>query len=89
MADCAANHPPAYVSRGRLPTELDCSESHVDELVKRGVLPKPVRLSNGCVRWCWKSVVTAVDSLNVTTAAESDPYLTGAKNVAELPARDR
>ena len=89
MPDGTSNHPPAYVSRSTLATELDCAESTVDELVKRGVLPKPVRLSTGCVRWCWNSVVAALDLLNVTTVAESDPYLTGAKNVAELSTRDR
>ena len=41
---------------------MDCAESTVDEMVKRGVLPKPLRLSSGCVRWCWNDVVIALKS---------------------------
>jgi predicted DNA-binding transcriptional regulator AlpA len=71
--------PPSYVSRATLATELDCAPSTVDEMVKRGVLPKPLRLSTGCVRWCWEDVEAALCSLkNVTGSGESsDPYMKG------------
>ena len=84
------DRPPAYVSRDTLARELDCAESTVDEMVKRGVLPKPLRLSSGCVRWCWNDVVMALVSLNAgASEAENDPYLSGVKNVTEIAARGR
>ena len=84
------HHPPAYVSRSTLAHELDCAESTVDELVKRGILPKPLRLSNGCVRWCWNDVVMALGSLKAgAIATENDPYLSGVKNVTEIETRGR
>ncbi len=84
------DRPPAYVSRNTLAHELDCAESTVDEMVKRGVLPKPLRLSNGCVRWCWNDVVMALGSLKAgASEAENDPYLSGVKNVTEIAARGR
>jgi predicted DNA-binding transcriptional regulator AlpA len=80
--------PPAYVSRGTLAHELDCAESTVDEMIKRGILPKPLRLSSGCVRWCWDDVVMALASLKEAAGVtDSDPYLSGVKNVTEIAAR--
>ena len=52
--------PPAYPSKASLARELDCAESTIDELVRKGILPKPLRLTGGCVRWCWTEVVTAL-----------------------------
>jgi len=68
------------------------SESTVDEMVKRGVLPPPVRLSTGCVRWCWADVETAMRSLkdgatqasDGTAQVSSDPYMAGARNVTHI-----
>jgi predicted DNA-binding transcriptional regulator AlpA len=77
--------PPAFVSKRTLARELDCAESTVDELVKRGVLPRPFRLSNGCVRWRWADVETAIASLREgTAAAEPDPFLAGVRNVTKV-----
>ena len=59
--------------------ELDCSESTIDELVRRGVLPRPIRLSGGCVRWCWQDVTMALASLQQGTSG--DPYLEGVSKV--------
>ena len=78
------NPVPAYVSRSTLAHELDCAESTVDEMVKRGVLPKPLRLSSGCVRWCWAEVVMALNSLKgEADITDLDPYLVGARNAAK------
>lgn len=79
--------PPSYPSRAQLAHELDMAESTVDEMVKRGVLPKPVRLSSGCVRWCWADVVAAMDSLKDGAAydAEIDPYLEGIEKAFKPP----
>jgi predicted DNA-binding transcriptional regulator AlpA len=79
--------PPAYVSRATLAHELDCAESTVDVLVQRGVLPKPIRLSNGCVRWCWTDIVLALGSLNSANVTEADPYMQGIRNVKEAEAK--
>jgi predicted DNA-binding transcriptional regulator AlpA len=68
------DRPPAYPSKSSLARELDCAESTVDELVRKGILPKPLRLTGGCVRWCWTEVVTALASLKGTEET-SDPYL--------------
>ena len=80
--------PPPYPSRSELAAALDMAESTVDEMVKRGVLPTPIRLSPGCVRWCWDDVVTALASLkNAQRAPQSttgDPYMRGARNVTSL-----
>jgi predicted DNA-binding transcriptional regulator AlpA len=82
MAD---HRPPSYLSKGTLARELDCAESTVDELVKRGVLPKPFRLSNGCVRWRWADVETAIASLKDGAAgSEPDPFLIGVRNVTKV-----
>lgn len=82
---------PAYPSKARLAVELDCAESTVDDMVKRGILPPPVRLSTGCVRWCWADVVTALASLKDAqqtaapgTGKGTDPYLRGVRNVAQI-----
>jgi predicted DNA-binding transcriptional regulator AlpA len=69
------DRPPAYPSKSSLARELDCAESTIDELVRKAVLPPPLRLSNGCVRWCWAEVVTALASLKRTAADAGDPYL--------------
>lgn len=75
---------PAFVSRATLAAELDMSESTVDSMVKRGILPRPLRLSQGCLRWCWADVQAALASLKpgATTgqAIDHDPYLAGVRN---------
>jgi predicted DNA-binding transcriptional regulator AlpA len=76
--------PPAFVSKRTLARELDCAESTVDELVKRGVLPKAFRLSNGCVRWRWADVETAIASLKEGLDCEPDPFLAGVRNVTKV-----
>lgn len=82
---------PAYVSKGRLASELDMAESTVDEMVKRGTLPASIKLSTGCVRWCWADVVLAIGSLKTPGGSgkpvegqETDPYVRGAKNVHQI-----
>jgi predicted DNA-binding transcriptional regulator AlpA len=77
---------PAYVSRSTLAHELDCAPSTVDELVRRRVLPKPIKLSSGCVRWCWSDVVLALASLKGGDATEIDPYLQGIHNAKKAEA---
>ena len=57
--------PAPYPSRRSLAQALDMAESTVDEMVRRGVLPPPIKLSTGCVRWCWADVETALASLKV------------------------
>ena len=69
------DRPPAYPSKSSLARELDCAESTVDELVRKGILPKPLRLTGGCVRWCWQEVTIALSSLKGTAEETSDPYL--------------
>ena len=69
------HRPPAYPSRSSLARELDCAESTIDELVRKGILPKPLRLTGGCVRWCWQEVTIALSSLKGTAEETSDPYL--------------
>ncbi|GEP06771.1 hypothetical protein MOX02_48090 [Methylobacterium oxalidis] len=79
-----ADRPPSYLSRATLAQELDVSESTVDEMVRRGVLPKPLRLSSGCVRWCWQDVQAALVTLKGgTETPASDPFLAGALNVTQ------
>jgi predicted DNA-binding transcriptional regulator AlpA len=80
--------PPAYPSKAALAAELDCAESTVDDLVKRGILPQPIRLSTGCVRWCWADVETALASLKDSregSESAGDPYLQGTRNVTKIP----
>ena len=85
--------PAPYPSRRSLAQALDMAESTVDEMVKRGVLPPPIRLSTGCVRWCWADIETALASLKdraKTTAADApsaDPYIRGVQNVSKLSER--
>lgn len=88
MTDTLA-HPPAYPSRAQLAYELSMAESTVDEMVKRGVIPGPLKLSTGCVRWCWDDVVTALASLkaNPGGAAAQDAYTRGAQNVHKIEGR--
>lgn len=75
---------PSYLARATLAHELDVSESTVDEMVRRGVLPKPLRLSTGCVRWCWQDVQAALVTLKVgAETSVSDPFLVGAQNVTK------
>lgn len=52
--------PPSYLSCASLARELDMSETTIHEMVRRGVLPRPVKLSSGCVRWCWADVQRAL-----------------------------
>jgi predicted DNA-binding transcriptional regulator AlpA len=81
LAEC---RPPSYPSKSTLAHELDCAESTIDQLVKRSVLPKPIKLSSGCVRWCWADVVAAIGSLKGDGAAPNDPYIAGVQNVAKI-----
>lgn len=73
---------PSYLSCASLARELEVSETTVHEMVRRGVLPQPVKLSSGCVRWCWADVQAALGSLSSSRATESanDPFLAGARN---------
>jgi predicted DNA-binding transcriptional regulator AlpA len=75
--------PPPYPSRATLAYLLDCSESTVDEMVKRGVIPPPMKLSAGCVRWCWADVETALQARKGGPAEVSDPYSRGVKNATQ------
>jgi predicted DNA-binding transcriptional regulator AlpA len=78
------DRPPAYPSKARLARELDCAESTVDELVRKAILPPPLRLSSGCVRWCWADVEIALGSLKVgASEPEIDPYIKGARNATK------
>lgn len=79
---------PPYPSKATLAEALDCSESTIDEMVRRGVIPKPLRLSAGCVRWCWADVEASLASLKGPTA-QSDPYLSGVRNVTPIAERRR
>ena len=74
--------PASYLSCASLARELDVSETTVHEMVRRGVLPRPVKLSTGCVRWCWADVQMALGSLSTGQAsgAEADPFLAGARH---------
>jgi len=75
-----APRPPAYISCASLARELEVAQSTVYELVRRGVLPQPLKLSAGCVRWCWADVQLSLSSLADGTAANNDPFLEGARN---------
>lgn len=84
------DRPPAFLSRASLAAELDMSESTVDEMVRRGVLPRPLRLSNGCVRWSWAAVESALASLVPTLDdGPADPLMTGARNAAKAASESR
>ncbi|WP_207803123.1 helix-turn-helix transcriptional regulator [Rhodopseudomonas palustris] len=57
------------------------SETTVYEMVRRGVLPQPIKLSSGCVRWCWADVQMALGSLSGCKTSDAvDPFLMGARN---------
>jgi predicted DNA-binding transcriptional regulator AlpA len=85
-----AARPASYLSRSALAAELDICETTVDEMVRRGVLPKPVKLSAGCVRWCWKDVDAALASLkDGTDNALADPFMAGATNVTKITEKRR
>jgi predicted DNA-binding transcriptional regulator AlpA len=76
--------PPAYLSCASLARQLDCSKSTVHELVRQRILPKPLRLSQGTVRWRWADVDQAISSLNRETESDSyDPFMKGVRNVKE------
>lgn len=77
-----AARPPAYLSCASLARELDVSETTIHEMVRRGVLPQPIKLSAGCVRWCWTDVQLALASLSggKVQEANTDPFLKGARN---------
>lgn len=80
------DRPPSYLSCASLARELDVSETTVHDMVRRGVLPKPVRLSSGCVRWCWSDVQTAIASLkDGADSSAADPFLAGVQNVPKTP----
>jgi len=74
--------PPSFLSCASLPRELDVSETTVHEMVRRGVLPPPIKLSAGCVRWCWADVELALASMSGGKLPESntDPFLKGVRN---------
>lgn len=83
--------PPAYLSRSTLASQLDMSESTVDEMVRRGVLPRPLRLSNGCVRWSWAAVEAALASLAPSGEHKpsEDPFIAGARRAAQIAKEGR
>lgn len=74
------DRPSSYLSCASLARELDVSETTVHEMVRRGVLPQPVKLSAGCVRWCWAEVQVALGSLSAASDAGNDPFLMGVRN---------
>jgi predicted DNA-binding transcriptional regulator AlpA len=76
---------PAYPSRATLAIELDCSESTIDDMVRRGVLPRPIRLSTGCVRFCWADVEMALQSRKDGAAETAGESQTGVRNAREAP----
>jgi predicted DNA-binding transcriptional regulator AlpA len=82
------DRPPAYLSKASLARELDCAESTVDELVRKGILPPPLKLSGGCVRWCWQDVTVALGALKGTATA-SDPYMAAVSQHGEQGGKAR
>lgn len=75
--------PSAYLSCASLARELEMSESTVYEMVRRGVIPQPIKMSPGCVRWCWAEVEAALMSHGSgdVPALANDPFLAGVRNV--------
>lgn len=82
-----AVRPSSYLSCASLARELDVSETTVHEMVRRGVLPQPIKLSSGCVRWCWVDVQRALGSLPGAgeQGPTSDPFLKGVRDVTSAP----
>ena len=74
--------PSSYLSCVSLARELEVSETTVYEMVRRGVLPQPIKLSSGCVRWCWMDVQRALGSLTGAGAqgTTNDPFLKGVRD---------
>jgi predicted DNA-binding transcriptional regulator AlpA len=74
------------LSRADLATAIGVSESTVDEMVKRGVLPKPMRLSEGCVRWSVDAVRDALASLEGRSenTPAIDPFSAGVRRVTQI-----
>ena len=72
---------PAYPSKATLAHQLDVAESTIDELVRRGILPRPRKLTSGCIRWSWREVEMALDSLKGTEGG--DPYMAGITKLGE------
>jgi predicted DNA-binding transcriptional regulator AlpA len=84
--DRGVERPPAYLSCASLARELDASETTVRDMVQRGVLPQPLRLSPGCVRWCWSDVEQALASLSPSAKSEQeDPFLAGVRSATSAP----
>jgi predicted DNA-binding transcriptional regulator AlpA len=81
LAVGAGSRPPSYMSRRELAWELSVSESTIDDFVRRGVIPAPIRLTDGCVRWWWSAVESALASVG-ETGNIGDPYMLGAANAA-------
>ena len=78
MSNVLDGRRPSYVSIKTLCAELEIGESTVYALVRSGVLPKPLKLSPGCVRWRWESVVLALHSLAEGAAGiggDDDPIM--------------
>lgn len=77
---------PSYLNVRSLARELEISESQVYSLTKAGVLPKPIKLTSGCVRWCWASVQASLASLEEGALGEdSDPFLRGVRDATKTP----
>ena len=86
------HRPPSYLSCASLARELDVSERTVTEMVGEACCPPPLKLSSGCVRWCWSDVQVALGSLAVGgDVAEDDPFMEGGARcrVAAIGRRDR
>lgn len=83
MSGRALDQTPAYMSCATLARQLDVCESTIGAMVQRGVIPKPVKLSPGCVRWCWADVQSALSSLASPAGAndDDDPFIRGVRNV--------
>ena len=64
-----------HTRRSRASRENLIAQRARSELVRKGILPKPLRLTGGCVRWCWQEVTIALSSLKGTAEETSDPYL--------------
>ncbi len=83
LDDQQLRRPSAYLTCASLARELEMSESTVHEMVRRGVIPQPIKMSRGCVRWCWAEVEAALMSHGSGGAAApaNDPFLEGVRNV--------